>query len=262
MWHDNWAWLPDECLLSVPELLFPGIELMGWNGHFVKCINRATRDDFWPWDAMGSQKDATGGLKWQGVWEKRNVREQRRQLPPCSPGETEAQGGAGSASTTCQGGGRGGLWTWQFLPRRQASPSCLQDFCREDTAMASVCLCHSHSHLILCLLPGEHLFLARMWLCGAQCISDSCLFSAIQCCYRSSSFHRPFSLSPSFFNPFFYFNAFVFSKANFQPWPSDNHLQRLYASVSSFLRRKDWFGLTVCLYTILWLTLIFLLKFL
>lgn len=34
---------------------------MGWNGHFVNCTNRATCNDFWPWDAMGSQKDAVGG---------------------------------------------------------------------------------------------------------------------------------------------------------------------------------------------------------
>lgn len=66
---------------------------MGWNGHFVNCTNRATCDDFWPWDAMGSQKDAVGGCNGK-VSAKEGTLEidQKRQLLHCFPGGDQGPG--------------------------------------------------------------------------------------------------------------------------------------------------------------------------
>lgn len=121
------------CLMNafypIPELLFLGIELMGWNGHFVNGTNRATCNDFWPWDAMGSQKDAVGGCN-DKVSVRKNFRDRSEKtassLFPRRRGE--AQGGAEPASTVA---GRPRWQRWDFdleVPtQRQASPSCLQD---------------------------------------------------------------------------------------------------------------------------------------
>lgn len=76
MWHDNWAWLPDECLLSIPELLFAGIALMGWSGHFVKCTNWATCKDSGHGMWWGLRKIASGTCN-DKVWEKEGTSEIR-----------------------------------------------------------------------------------------------------------------------------------------------------------------------------------------
>ena len=100
---------------------------------------------------------------------------------------------------------------------------------------------------------------------GFGCLSVMCFWQLPLLSYTMLLSNQLFSqaLFPfSLFYRFLYFNAFVLSKANFQAWPSDNHLQSLHASLSSFMRRKDLFGLIVYLYIVLWLVLILLLKFL
>lgn len=118
---------------------------------------------------------------------------------------------------------------------------------------------HSRPSLIFCPSPIKCPLVSCKGLAARADAFDGWLFSVTQCCYQISYFYRPFLLL--FFFPL-YFNAFVLLKTNFQALLSDNYWQRLHASLSPFLRRKDLFGLIIYLYIIFWFILIFLLKFL
>lgn len=114
----------------------------------------------------------------------------------------------------------------------------------KDTVMDSVCLCkavqastRSSGHRP----ENIHLFDARAGL-PECCVFLTADFSQLYNVVTKSAIFIDFPPF-SFFYLFLYFNAFVLLKANFQAWPSDNHLQRLHASLLPFLRRKDLFGL-------------------
>ena len=218
------------------------------------------------WDAMGSQKDAVGGCNGKvSAKEGALERDQKRQLLHCFPGGDWGPGRVRTSQGHVDGSqraeGRGGTVTWSFWPRRQACPSRLQDSSGENSSGQ----CESLSLTPPAWSSARCQGTLTCCMPGLGCLSVMCFWQLPLLSYTMLLSNQLFSqaLSPfSFFYLLLYFNAFVLLKAHFQAWPSDNHLQRLHESLSSFMRRKDLFGHIVYPYIVLWLILIFLLKFL
>lgn len=201
VWHDNWAWLPDECLLSIPELLFPGIELMGWNGHFVKCTNWATCNSSGHWCNGGLRK-----IPWGLIMRRCQRRKELQRLEKATSSlftwGTEAQGGAGCAGITQCGSGRDvDLVSW---PRTKPLSPAFKASVERGQAMDSGHWCkapHTPSWSSA-QAPGEHTCLMQGLGGQSRMHFWQLTFLSSTMRYQISYFYRP-PFPFSFFYLFF-----------------------------------------------------------